>query len=609
MRNKTLKKLTNLVIKTYSDNYLLHRTIELLLQEKYVKQLCKKLSLPQTESNFEWLTHVISHFYEKNYLRKNIYYEFNSTECNKWIKQVVNNKIDYEKFTLLINNEIKTIQKSIDVYIPPASYYLNSGLVKKHKSNSRIIDAFIRNVSFSGRVKMLSLNGWRASEYGFNKSCLSTTLNYDTLDKESIPLRYFVNWKIPKTHGELIESREISYSSYLTTNLLNELHNSNTNNLHSNPCLYIPSKLTKKENYEKSANRMTYAVSGMWENYVLNYKPFLKIDSTPKNKRKQLFTERILYAHNKSRDELERVTYFRLRNKKTSPSSHNYRNRLNLPQVIWRFKLKQLEPNIESMFTKYLSPETVKVINDLHSEAEISQSFATEVVNEIMSDCLYPTPHAFRHIWVEAVYRRYDGDIGWMIRSQFKHISPSMWQKYIKNKNDRRIIEQVERRVISTILANHSGASNNNYSGGFNKFLRRINNITKVITIEELDNIADTEIISMQLLPHGNCIIRLRSSHRSNCAIDGVPQEHNASVHFCLDCPNNLTQSGNIPGIILGIGNDLEVLNRLKAPDGFLLRSYKTIKSALGHLIKLEADPSTINQIQLIIKNYKEHVA
>ena len=55
----------------------------------------------------------------------------------------------------------------------------------------------------------------------------------------------------------------------------------------------------------------------------------------------------------------------------------------------------------------------------------------------LVADCYYPTPHAFRHMWAEAVYRRFDGDIGWMIRSQFKHITRYMWGDYIRDKENR----------------------------------------------------------------------------------------------------------------------------------------------------------------------------
>lgn len=111
---------------------------------------------------------------------------------------------------------------------------------------------------------------------------------------------------------------------------------------------------------------------------------------------------------------------------------------------------------------------------------------------EILADALYPSPHAFRHMWAESVYRRFDGDAGWMIRSQFKHISQTMWLAYIRDKDNRFEHQRVKLVVIHSLVANFLRHKGEGYTGRMTTLLRRLSQKTKVLTADEQKELAAT---------------------------------------------------------------------------------------------------------------------
>lgn len=60
-----------------------------------------------------------------------------------------------------------------------------------------------------------------------------------------------------------------------------------------------------------------------------------------------------------------------------------------------------------------------------------------DICSEILDGVRYPSPHAFRHIWAEAVLTRYQGDVGAVIRHQFCHLDNSFFMAYLRDKDAR----------------------------------------------------------------------------------------------------------------------------------------------------------------------------
>jgi hypothetical protein len=253
-----------------------------------------------------------------------------------------------------------------------------------------------------------------------------------------------------------------------------------------------------------------------------------------------------------------------------------------------------------------ISPETKVVIQSLKSDKEISPVLSFAIINEIMSNCLYPTPHAFRHMWAESVYRRFDGDAGWMIRSNFKHITQNMWLAYIRDKDNRRQHDRVKRRVISSLLGNYVRKKGAGFTGAMDKMLRRLFLHTKSTTIDALEVAVEQygllEIEDIKSNPWGFCILRKRGKSHAKCAEQGVPQRQNASPAFCFGCTNNLTQVGNIEGILLGISNDLKVLQNPKVPETFRKVSLQTVKNAHKQLKKLNVGEEYLSGLEMALK-------
>jgi hypothetical protein len=209
-------------------------------------------------------------------------------------------------------------------------------------------------------------------------------------------------------------------------------------------------------------------------------------------------------------------------------------------------------------------------------------------------------------MWAESVYRRFDGDIGWMIRSNFKHISQNMWLSYIRNKDNRRQYDRVKRQVVSSLLSNYVRKNGIGYAGATDKLLRRLFLHTQTATIDKLDETVKrfcmSEVDDIKSSPWGYCILRKRSQIQAKCAEQGVPQRQNASTSLCLGCTNNLSQVGNIEGILLGISNDIKVIQNPKVPKAFSRISLQTVKNAYRQLKQLNVDNDSRNEIELALK-------
>lgn len=516
-----------------------------------------------------------------------------------------------------IDAQYKLLSKKVVVDLPTPEFFLNLGIEEK-SSQSKFVNNFLRFIESAGLVKFVSLTGWRESEYGFGVENLSCFPNQDILDLHTNPARYVVSWVVPKTNGETHLSREITFGAYSTALMLSELVQSGS----KSPCLY--SFIGNKKRPNDSKETIPRLIDNVWVNYVNNYKPFKTFEYIDELKLLENKTElnhleliRFEYLRNLAIEENWREIDFDLglREAKTRSASELDRVKFLIEQdnrrgFIWSYKIGELNQSQKTILDKFLSEETKTAILNFNSKKEISPVFARGIIDEIMEDCLYPTPHAFRHMWAEAVYRRFDGDVGWMIRSNFKHISAQMWLAYVRNKDNRRHHEQVKREVISSLLNNYILKNGKGFAGPLDKFLRRIIKVTHVSKPENVINFiqefATNEIEDIKSSPWGFCLLRKRNKSNSKCADQGVPLRHNASPSLCLGCKNNLTHNGNIEGILLGISNDMKVILTPEMPECFFNESYKTVSNAFKQLKNLNAESELLAEIEACLKKGKE---
>lgn len=598
-----------ITIDIFKKNLYRHYKLQQLLTDECVNRLANSVNfdLGNYDRN-DWLRQIISirwaHYAYKN---NSAISRASTKEFNCFIHIV-----GKEKFVQLIDSLdalIISTEVSTPIELPTPEFFLKLGVIEKG-SQSKFVNNFLRFIECAGAVKFAALTGWRESEYGFEISNIHCSINLDILDQYSNPIKYEVNWVVPKTNGSTHLNREITYGAYSTALKLSALVESDANL----PCLYTFNRSMVNPNVSKEI--IPRLISFLWSNFVTHYFAFHKVD---------LIDELNLLA---SKQDLSNVENIRLTALKKQYEEENwgvYEADINLREAklrsknefdrvkflidqdnrrgfIWKYKIGTLNYLHTAILDNFLSEETKKVIFNFQSENDISPVFTRSIINEIIQDCLYPTPHSLRHMWAEAVYRRFDGDAGWMIRSNFKHITPSMWLAYIRDKDNRRRHDSIKRQVISSLLNNYIKKAGHGYAGPVDKLLRRLFNITHVVKPEDVatlvEQFAFNEIVDIKSTDWGFCLLMTRNTTNAKCAEQGVPQRHKASPALCLGCHNNLTQIGNIEGILLGISNDLNVIKEPNMPKAFFDESFKTVSNALTHLTKLNADHEILSEIQ-----------
>lgn len=624
------EKLQSCTLTHYQKKIFTLSILDALTSEQEIDQLGAKVGFDTlNQYQREWIKYLVeaecSYADAENQTRlKEL--TFTEIDC---IRKVVGTNIDIDKIRELIKDAIndRLSNYKVDFPLPTLAFFENAGIIETG-TTSTSLSKFIMSVEDAGIVQFVALTGWRESEFGFSLYNINIQTNLDFLDQYVHPIRYEIQWIVPKTNGKTKLKREITRSAYRCATQLAALVGAKDDD----PCLYSTTVAAK--NTKQSSSFIKDAVPRLWKHFVQHYVPFkqltlldelqfLRAQQASNNLKSQKLIDlskrydeenwerleqdpMLREAYRRSNDELGRVWFLLNRD-----SRRNY---------IWAYHEGTLTPEHKKLVEMYLSEETKKVIHALRSETEVNAHFTRTVTNELLQDCLYPTPHAFRHMWAEAVLRRFDGDVGWMIRSNFKHISTNMWLAYIRNKNNGRHHERVKRKVISSVVGNYFrkksvdeagniGEFGNDYSGAMNKLLRRLFRNTKIMAINELDKAIDqfalTEIEDIKSNPWGYCVLKKRHQDQAKCAEYGVPQRQNASPAFCLGCSNNLTQSGNLDGILLGINNDMNVLSNPNVPAVFQRASYNTVKNALIHLKKLKADKDIILAVEKALEEFQ----
>jgi hypothetical protein len=463
------------------------------------------------------------------------------------------------------------------------------------------IREFVGNVEAAGSTIMLALTGWRASEYGFPLTAIKITDNQDILDSTYTPFRFILNWVVPKTNGKTKLDREITLSTYLLANQLNTLVADSA----MAPCLY-PSG-TKINPHDSSA-LFTHRVIRMWQHFVQHYTPFSELRLLDVLKEKAALTE-------DERQDFTQLTQKYPDNAYTADFRHTMqkvtdelqlllatgqlkKNTKNNPTYkLFSFIKGTLTAEEMSVWQQHLDPLLQQKLKELTigKPADLSLGLVKTCISSILKNCVYPTPHSFRHIWAEAVLRRYSGDVGWFIRSHFKHLDERFFMRYLRLKNFKDISDIATRTAVSEIVRMHLLTlrdEKRTYTGKFDVFIRRLGKDTKVIPLDELNEVVDqfaaTEIIDLKANSYSNCILRRTTEKQANCAVDEVPQRQNAEPSLCLGCINGAIEEGHVVGIMLQVENDIKILNNHELPQIFKNKSKSTVINARKQFLQLK---------------------
>ncbi|GAC19020.1 hypothetical protein [Paraglaciecola arctica] len=475
-------------------------------------------------------------------------------------------------------------------------------VIVRPDTNISSIAMFDTTIGRFGFTNIMALLGWRESEYTFPETAIHLSRNHDVLDQVRYPIRFQVKWKVPKTAGETKINREITINSYILLKQLQALHCSN-----DTQAMLFKSDIGSQD-IDIGVKANVASIAG-WQHFTDNYIYFVELDMLDKLQVK--VAEDILTMS-------ERATLLELIERyPPSSKTQNLRDvmrkvRADLPKLIAAgiinsnnghtgtflinaYCNKTMSHDVRVVWDERLSHEQKEYLGGLAPNEKIDRGSLNDIFNTIKSDCAYPTPHAFRHIWAECVYRRYSGDVGWLIRTNFKHFGGQFFRRYLREKHMQTSEELAKRRVISSILTSHLHAMKSDrsrdFGGKMDVYLRRILKQTKVVTSEQyghaLREFAHLEIEDIKANPWGFCMLKSRNKHRAKCAEEGIPQRDKAGVEFCIGCTNHLVEQEHVAFIIINIANHVTALKQ-PMPLIFKAESQRIVKETIKTLRQLD---------------------
>ncbi|GAC19543.1 hypothetical protein [Paraglaciecola arctica] len=473
--------------------------------------------------------------------------------------------------------------------------------------NNNGLKAFLSDVEAAGITLFAAYTGWRASEFGFPLSAISVEINKDIVDSSYTPFRFYVNWTASKTSGDTALRREITQSTAMVANQISQLNCAGA----EDPAL-ISVTISNK-------NNLATRVEKMWLRFPFEYALFKELDELEAlNAVKGALSadKRISYMRlNKKYDIKNSLAQevIKLRNQlrhgvaKLELSKRSYqkenRSTARFSETLRRYKQGTLDTTSTNLLNESLSEKTKSHIfsNDNDNDNGNESVFRSETVRgireEFVHDVLKVTPHAFRHIWAEAILQRYRGDVGRFIRANFKHIDERFFMAYLRNKEVKSIYDVAKRTTINSVVQKHVASlkdERRSYSGGFDRFVSKAVNLTKVVTNEEYvviaNKIAKERVIDIKSNAWATCILRAGTESHAKCSVDGIPQRHNASPKLCLGCINADIINSNFAGIVIYTQNDVEVCKNPNLPLSIKEFHVATLRKALLRIAELKVN-------------------
>ncbi len=501
-----------------------------------------------------------------------------------------------------------------------AAETLVSYVTKFKLVNRKSVEKHFLDIEAAGITALVAFTGWRASEYGFPLSALKSDVNRDIKDAVYTPFRFHLKWISPKTNGETLLEREITLSSCILIRQLNAL------TLHEQNGFAISSKSRESAS---DISRIVYnAVTRLWLNFPFQYQPFIELTELQKfdkssDLRSAAEERRFLELSNKYNLENRLVKeLLELRDKLIHDvklqslvrREHNIGgSTVRFKEIISQYIDGTLPTEDIILLEMKLSQDTLHTIKS--NDFVLTQAAVNTIKNELLSDTYYATPHALRHIWAEAVLRRYKGDVGKFIRANFKHIDERFFMAYLRNKEARSIMQVAKRTTINSIVRNRINSlrdKKRSYSGGFDRFVNKAVSITKVHSNDEYnklaENIANNRIVDIKTNPWSTCILREGTNASAKCSIDGIPQRYNASPKLCLGCINADIEAGNFNGIVIYLKPDIDACRNPNLPNFIKEPHLNNVRKALKRVVELREGDVEDNRFLPFINYLRETI-
>ncbi|HIF5592459.1 TPA: hypothetical protein ACX3CX_001632 [Vibrio parahaemolyticus] len=467
----------------------------------------------------------------------------------------------YAKMQLKVNQQRLTDKECLTEIQQWATGLMATSVFKTYKSLKFLLNTQLHAMT----ALVVAWTGYRESEYGFPLSAVRAEPNLDILDNAYVPFRFKLKWLVPKTNGGTKIDREVTSQCYQVAAQLNELFGHE----HDEPCLYAHKSSRKKEKTYQSEMYIENRVTANWVGFVNNYQPFKEIvrlngllhKSGELTCLEQKEVDALSlkypvgsarYRHLLSSVKEVRRDWFRLSH--TSFAGSDAQQKFKQSIVAYSQGTPVQNDEHQAIIDRYLSSETKALLQSGTVNLEDLKTMR-DINSEVLEGVRFPSPHAFRHIWAEAVLTRYQGDVGAVIRHQFCHLDNSFFMAYLRDKDARGLVASAKQRYLNSIielLIIESEQFDEQHSGGFSRFVKKATRLTQVKTDSELRALRERiagRIIEIQSSRFAVCIPRDGGESRAKCAKMGSLNPQDAKLEFCLDCINAWITKGHIRGI------------------------------------------------------------
>lgn len=246
-------------------------------------------------------------------------------------------------------------------------------------------------------------------------------------------------------------------------------------------------------------------------------------------------------------------------------------------------------------------------------DIELTQKNVLSIKSALLRDVKYPSPHAFRHMWAEAVLMRYRGPVGSFIRANFQHMDERFFMAYLRDKDMKLINEHAERSFISYVSQQYADLGRNAFGESVSQLPRYIElsvSKTSVIShekyLKKVATVANERIESVKANPWGTCIRRAGTDFRAACSQGGIPHTHDAAPKLCLGCTNVDITKANLRGIMVYTRQEVEACLNPNLPSQLKMPYIDTIKRAVSVVKKLKAKSSNPSRYDKAIADFEE---
>ncbi|NWK18175.1 hypothetical protein HX771_18845 [Vibrio parahaemolyticus] len=522
----------------------------------------------------------------------------------------------YAKMQLKVNQQRLADKECLTEVQQWATELMATSPSSTYKSLKALLDKQLHAMT----ALVVAWTGYRKSEYGFPLNAMCAEPNLDILDNAYVPLRFKLKWLVPKTNGHTKINREVTSQCYQVAAQLNELFGHE----HDEPCLYAQTNSKNKEKSYQSEMYIERRVTANWGGFVDNYQPFKEVerlnDLLHKSgeltciEQKEVEALSLKYPVGSARyrhllSSAKEVKRDWLRLSHTSFAGHEAQRKFKQSLVAYSQGYTVQNDEYQAIIDRYVSSETKELLRSGSVNLDDIKTMR-DISSEVLEGVRYPSPHAFRHIWAEAVLTRYQGDVGAVIRHQFCHLDNSFFIAYLRDKDARGLMISAKQRYLNSIvelLILESEQFNEQHSGGFFRFVKKASQLTQVKTESELlmlrEKIAG-RIIEIQPSRFAVCIPRYGGESRAKCAKMGILNPQDAKPEFCLDCINAWITEGHIRGIWQTIQ---PMVKEAIQPNGvgFLLESHlPALTSGWRRIKELRSDRNgdSVDKILLVIE-------